>query len=34
MFSILFAFINYRIRRFRDDDPEEHVISEDERKDY
>ena len=34
LFSILFASINYRIRRFRDDDPEEHVISEDERKDY
>jgi len=33
-FSILFASINYRIRRFRDDDPEEHVISDDERKDY
>ena len=34
-FSILFAYINYRIRRYSDDDPEaEQVISEEERKDY
>lgn len=33
-FSILFASINYKIRRFRDDEGEEKVISEEERKDY
>jgi len=34
MFSILFAAINYRIRRFSDDEPEGKVLSEEERKDY
>jgi NhaC family Na+:H+ antiporter len=34
MFSILFASINFRIRRYKDDEPEEAVISEEERKDY
>ncbi len=34
MFSILFAFINYRIRRFRDDEPEAQAIQDEERKDF
>ncbi len=34
LFSILFASINYKIRKFSDDDPPGKVISEDERKDY
>jgi NhaC family Na+:H+ antiporter len=34
-FSILFAYINYKIRRYSDDDPDKSkAISEEERKDY
>lgn len=33
-FSILFASINYKIRRFRDDEEDKKVLSEEERKDY
>jgi len=33
MFSILFAFINYRIRRFGDAEPQPQIVSEEERRD-
>ncbi len=35
MFSILFAYLNYKIRRIDDDKPDEaHGITDEERKDY
>ncbi len=34
MFSILFAYLNYKIRRFKDDEPDPHAISDEERKDF
>lgn len=34
IFSILFAYLNYKIRRIGDDEPDPHAISDEERKDF